>query len=471
MTIPLNRFDNLGIPKKNEKDNFILDMKNSGGRCERSNKSLYPTIMYKEAWIVCLMILISKPINSLLNSCFVNRYHFNIRHHEVQNFPSKILLPCTSGPEQDEYKQDVIDSNDTLKRNSTEGTTHSKKGGLIHGIVDSLVSPIGATLEKTVTNVLEHGIEQVAKQTTSRSFNSAKNHALDHIIQKNVGRSGEMLSERLVETTARSRSGLLFHTGEQITKQALGVTSTARKVVASESRLGQLQRLLLRRRTASIGVSKSAIGHVAGEITERSIERYVVGAGTHISEHVAGEVAERSIERLVKNTGSHMSEQSLKMLERKMGKSFLQAFSSRSFQIPVDLAVRIGNGCLLAVPILGGLFALSLSRHDVQRMSEEWSLQSLQTSLLFAFAGLADMLDALIHFWMSFVFYSKISFGKMHMVEELSTVCMICSTLCVLFGEFLSYRIHHCKSYSNGKTEPSSSTTDSSSTLVPFSAQ
>jgi hypothetical protein len=196
---------------------------------------------------------------------------------------------------------------------------------------------------------------------------------------------------------------------------------------------------------------KSLAGKVVGSESRRMKNAMVAGGkstlnlGKATAQHVSADFVARSSEQGVERLGQRLSKQSLIRMERNLGKPVVtqgaKIASRRSSRlINRDAALQFGRACLVAVPVLGGLFTLTLFRNDINRAREEWSLRAKPPSCFFAVAGLADFLDALLHFWIAIILITKAALSKMHFAENLSSKCMVVSTSCLIIAEILSFR-------------------------------
>jgi hypothetical protein len=68
------------------------------------------------------------------------------------------------------------------------------------------------------------------------------------------------------------------------------------------------------------------------------------------------------------------------------------------------------------------------------------NLMAVSALLLFISTGLMDLLDAIVHFWISYGLFISYSGGSnQHMMEQISMGCAVLSTLCAILGEVCSY--------------------------------
>lgn len=109
---------------------------------------------------------------------------------------------------------------------------------------------------------------------------------------------------------------------------------------------------------------------------------------------------------------------------------------------------RAGRVLTLAMPVVGGAFALLAFRADYSRSQEEWDRRRSSTTrnttfhaafLLFAFAALADYIDTLCHFIIAHTLFLH-GRAQLLAVESTSMACAIVSTVCAVAGELYSRR-------------------------------
>ena len=213
---------------------------------------------------------------------------------------------------------------------------------------------------------------------------------------------------------------------------------------------------------------KRATERTLERMTERTYER----VGERVIERFGERVLERAGERVVERTGERSLERVGERVLDQVGKKALIKQSEKKvlyttiFKVRTTLlgkslsrsAIRIGRTLTIALPLLGGLFALYLFQADVQRVQEERRIHPLRsrkeegqeprslnmievsTLLLFISTGLIDLLDALVHFWIAYgLFISHSGSSSHYVMEQISICCAILSTLCAVFGEVCSY--------------------------------
>jgi len=135
----------------------------------------------------------------------------------------------------------------------------------------------------------------------------------------------------------------------------------------------------------------------------------------------------------------------------------------RLFGISAErVAARIGRGLTIILPVAGGIFAFYLFQSDYRRWKQELQDSAIAHEspvssatrfrlrrpslalVLFSSAGMADFMDAALHFFIAFLFVS--SHGSHHhpyamvVAEEWSMGCAVVSTVAAVLGEIASHR-------------------------------
>ena len=212
---------------------------------------------------------------------------------------------------------------------------------------------------------------------------------------------------------------------------------------------------------------KRATERTLERVAERTYERVGERAGERVLEHVGERVLERTGERALERVGERVLDQVGKkaLIKRSEKKLIAKSMNKvRRIMLGKSLsrsAIRIGRTLTIALPLVGGLFALYLFQSDVQRVQEERHNQILvplpnstkdvpeqrplnmiavSALIFFISTGLLDLLDAIVHFWIAYgLFISHFGSSSHHLMERISTCCAISSTLCAIMGEVSSY--------------------------------
>jgi len=357
-------------------------------------------------------------------------------------------------------------------------------------------------------------------------------HQLDHRAKEKASfKLGERVAEQVVKTTekqlerqgerlAEKAAGRLERTFEKVVEKAAktsGERTAERMAVkvgerSAERASDNILREMWKSLSSVIGRGERLVERSGDRIVERASERALERAGERSGERFAERAveraAERSGERLAKRAGEraaersgeriveHASERALERagersgerLAERMGERALERIGERSGERVVasgkglgrgiervfgvsseKLALRLGRGVLITLPILGGVFALWLLKSDIARLKEEWALRAKTSSAFFLGAGLVDGLDSILHFFIAFALLKHLSHHRLAVAEELSFACAIISTVCAVVGEVISLRIQKQKddaalennTVDTEPTQPSSGTAQS----------
>jgi fucose 4-O-acetylase-like acetyltransferase len=90
---------------------------------------------------------------------------------------------------------------------------------------------------------------------------------------------------------------------------------------------------------------------------------------------------------------------------------------------------------------LFSLHVYKLLKSDISRVREEWSKRIKSSTALFVIAGIADLTDSFLHFFIAYAILNHLGHAVLALPEKASLVCAIVSTVCAVFGELLSLRI------------------------------
>ena len=212
-----------------------------------------------------------------------------------------------------------------------------------------------------------------------------------------------------------------------------------KNVVTRNSPTKKVHRIILRRGVASLAAKKVATQKIGGGIAKHSAERLVFN----------------------QRTAKRLSDKSIKFMERNVGKSATRLVTTtKQYRIPVNLALRIGNGFLIAVPVIGGLFSLHLTRQDLTRVQEELKRNAMIPALLFIITGITDFVDAIIHFIISFTIFTKRQLDQMDLIDQISSVCMIISIVCMILAEIIVWTKNHLQQLKMSNIQQQSTTSN-----------
>jgi hypothetical protein len=184
--------------------------------------------------------------------------------------------------------------------------------------------------------------------------------------------------------------------------------------------------------------SKSAVaGRASTHVLEESIG--------HATKASASKQGSKLIEKAVAN-------HSRKHQSRRTGNLVAKYVESSGERITVRVArgsskrlsIRFAKGLTIALPVIGGIFAVTLLQQDFRRLKDEQALHGGTGSSVLFFAGAtaADFLDVFLHFFLAYGLLSHVNHHLLAVAEEWSIGCAVVSTACAVFGEVSSFRIH-----------------------------
>jgi hypothetical protein len=189
-------------------------------------------------------------------------------------------------------------------------------------------------------------------------------------------------------------------------------------------------------------VGQNAAKHVVGE---RTAERLAERLGDRVSERGA----QRAVGRATTGSGERLLERASESAVARMGHrssertaSAMAANLERWLGVSVKkVAIRIGRGLTIALPVLGGVFAFYLFISDYKRWKEEKKMSRFSMPLvLFYGAGAADLMDAVLHFYIAYALLANLGHDALLVPEHLSVGCAVLSTVFAVLGEILSHR-------------------------------
>jgi hypothetical protein len=268
-------------------------------------------------------------------------------------------------------------------------------------------------------------------------------------------------SEEITNIVIHKMKETVSHTGTFTSLRMIGEQFARQLELFSErtfERIGE--------RTAERTMKRATertLERVAERTYERVGERAIERTGERVLERTGERFVERTGERALERVGERVLDQvGKKSLIKQSEKKLLNAsiFKVRRVLLGKS-AIRVGRTLTIALPLLGGLFALYLFQSDVQRMREErrkqlfpplyggkkdihmnrsLNLMAVSALLLFISTGLIDLLDAIVHFWIAYgLLISHYGNSSHHMMERISMCCAIFSTIFAILGEVCSY--------------------------------
>lgn len=299
-------------------------------------------------------------------------------------------------------------------------------------------SPRKSALGRRERIKINSGINESSLLRRNSTETPEINEIVVHKVKETVSHTGvittlHIIVERFVESMERFSE----HTLERVTERTL-----QRSAERSWERVGERTLERVGERTWERSGER-----VLERVNERALERFSERMGERMWERVG----ERALERTGKRTLERGGERALnRFLERR--------FLGLSLG---HLAVRLGRGLTIALPLFGGLFALYLFHGDILRWQDErlklkacvdmndsehlgpqrysWSATAALALLLGA--GITDFLDAMLHFWMSYGLWVAHHPHCAHDWKETTIwVCAILSTIFAICGEIFSHQ-------------------------------
>jgi len=349
---------------------------------------------------------------------------------------------------------------DDAKNEAEKQERHAKShmfSGAMHQVEHRAKEKTSIKLgEKAATQLLKSterkGLSRLAERLLERIqiiWESVSGRSVERYGERFVERIGERAGERVAERGAVAGQRFLSRAERKI---ATGVAERAGERAAE--RTGQ--RFLSRgeRRMATSVAERT--GERAGQrMAERAAER---GASASSKYSAA---ARRSIGRHMAELGERTSETGLVLASkgRRVSATAADRASYAAVRTTERMARSVARIFLIALPALGGLFALWLLKADMKRIREvreeredyEWfaygTLPSKRRpclpSTMFAGAALADLVDAVVHFVIAYAVLIELGHSKILKWEEISLACAIVSTLFAIAGEVADWRKMH----------------------------
>ena len=422
--------------------------------------------------LVIFFVVSAAAHNSPKDARSCNRLHDPEADHAVD---SCFISPSSNERFRRRPAAIFISSNDDAKQNSRHISRHLQKlqddakneeerqarhakshmfSGAIHQVEHRAKEKTNIKLgEKAATQLLKSterkGLSRLAERLFERIqivWESVTGRGVERYGERFVERFGERTGERVAERGAVTGQRLLSR-GER--KMATGVAERTGERVAE--RTGQ--RFLSRgERRMATGVAERAGERTGQRMAERAAER----GATASSKYSAA--ARRSIGRHVAELGERTSETGLVLASK--GRRAAAAATDRASFAAVRTTERMARSVarifLIALPALGGLFALWLLRADVKRIREvreeredfEWAAYATLPSkrrpclpsTMFAGAAVADLVDAIAHFVIAYAVLIELGHSKILKWEEISMACAIVSTIMAIAGEVADWR-------------------------------
>ena len=271
---------------------------------------------------------------------------------------------------------------------------------------------------------------------------------------------GETLSAKFARKGFTKTSGRLSkRAGERILEQASktgGATAVSRaaskaggRVIDKASRRGvagavskvsrgtgkhMVEQVAKRRGPQLVsGAAERATGRAVKGIGARVVQKTKIRSGMKVAARASERIGERALEGAGDLFVDHATRGSPENIIGQAGSRLVESHSER-------LVKRVSKGLIITLPVLGGLFALHMLKSDIERIQAEWSDRARLSLGAFALAGAADLVDAVLHFWMAYSLFVHMTRGQLVAAERVSMVCAVVSTSCAVLGEIISFR-------------------------------
>ena len=316
----------------------------------------------------------------------------------------------------------------------------------------------------------------------SRHMQKLKDDNKEEEERKERHAKGHMFSGAIhqVEHRAKEKTGIKL--GEKVATQLLrsterkGISRLAERMV---ERMQMIWESVTGRGVERYGERVAERGAVAGQrflsrgerrmatgVAERAGERVTERTGQRMAERAAergggkfSAAARRSIGRHATELGERTGETGLVLASK--GRRAAATATDRASYAAVRTTGRLTRSMarifLIALPALGGLFAIWLLKADLRRVREvreeredyEWAaygtlpskLRPCLPSTMFAGAAVADLLDAVAHFVIAYAVLIELGHSKIILKwEEISLACAIVSTVLAIAGEVADWR-------------------------------
>ena len=344
--------------------------------------------------------------------------------------------------------------------------------------------------ERSLARASKRAVEQAGERSLERASERAGERVLERAGERSLERAGEQAGERVLKRAGeRSLERASEKAGERVLERA-GERSLER---ASQRAVEQAGERSLERASEKAGermlerASERALERTSEQAGERMLER----AGERGMERVADafvsqpskSVKKRLLpwlmgQRRAQSSMEHAVEKTvvgaeLRSLEAVGERAVEKTIGGRRLLLGISterIAARIGRGLTIALPVAGGIFAFYLFRSDWQRWKLELSALSAASQgadnsdiaasastitkrrrqiirppslalILFGGAGVADLLDAVLHFFIAVgLFFVTHHHDQIVWAENLSMGCAVVSTLTAVLGEIASHR-------------------------------
>ena len=429
--------------------------------------------MYVQSALLLIFFVVSAAAhNSPKDARSCNRLHDPEADHAVD---SCFISPSTNERLRRRPAAIFISNNDDAKQNNRHISCHLQKlqddakneeerqqrHAKSHMFSGAMHQVEHRAKEKTSIKLGEKAATQLLKSTERKGLSRLVERLFERIqivwesvtgrgVERYGERFGERAGERVAERGAVAGQRLLSRAER---KMATGVAERTGERVAE--RTGQ--RFLSRgERRMATGVAERAGERITERTGQRMAERAAERGATASSKYSAA--ARRSIGRHVAELGERTSETGLVLASK--GRRAAATATDRASYAAVRTTERMARSVarifLIALPALGGLFALWLLKADVKRIREvreeredfEWAAygtlpskrRPCLPSTMFAGAAVADLVDAIAHFVIAYAVLIELGHSKILKWEEISMACAIVSTIMAITGEVADWR-------------------------------
>jgi hypothetical protein len=293
--------------------------------------------------------------------------------------------------------------------------------GIDHGLLEA-----GGRAAKRVSEIAGERMLEAGERLGERGLERGIDHGLLEAGGRAAKRGSEIASERMLEAGGRIGEHGLERGLDHGLLEAGGRAAKRGSEIASE-------------RIFEAG------GRMGKGGLERGLDHGLLEAGGRAAELGMDRVAERAT---TEASGRFLERSAERGVAGKLGPAIERLFGVSSEK----LALRLGRGLLITLPVLGGIFALYLLKSDIDRLKEDWALRIKTSSAFFLGAGFVDGLDSVLHFFIAFALLKHLSHHRLAVAEELSFACAIASTVCAVVGEIVSLRIQKRRQDDNKST-------------------
>ena len=445
---------------------------------KRCNDCRQRLLLYVQSALLLIFFVVTAAAhnNSPKDARSCNRLHDSEADHAVD---SCFISPSTNERFRRQPAAIFISNNDDAKQNNRHISRHLQKlqddakheeerqqrhakshmfSGAMHQVEHRAKEKTSIKIgEKAATQLLKSterkGLSRLAERLFERIqivWESVTGRGVERYGERFVERFGERAGERVAERGAVTGQRLLSRAER---KMATGVAERAGERVAETTG----QRFLSRgERRMATGVAERAGERITERTGQRMAERTAERGATASSKYSAA--ARRSIGRHVAELGERTSETGLVLASK--GRRAAATATDRASYAAVRTTERMARSVarifLIALPALGGLFALWLLKADVKRIREvreervdfEWAAygalpskrRPCLPSTMFAGAAVADLVDAIAHFVIAYAVLIELGHSKILKWEEISMACAIVSTIMAIAGEVADWR-------------------------------